>query len=97
MLSGCLNLANAWIPYGTCSAEIFNKPQKRGGGAGPTPKSALEYWPLDLHVCAIVQGRNVLYHQETTRRWDFWFFFCIKVFANHNTMHLPNFACLRLL
>ena len=41
--------------------------KKGEGGAGPTPKSALEYWPLDLHVCAIVQGRNVLYHQETTR------------------------------
>ena len=23
---------------------------KKGEGAGPTPKSALEYWPLDLHV-----------------------------------------------
>ena len=39
--SGCLNLANAWIPFWTCNSEIFNKP-KRGGGPGPTPKSALE-------------------------------------------------------
>ena len=32
--SGCLNFANVWIPYWTCNAEIFNKPQK-GGGWGP--------------------------------------------------------------
>ena len=30
--SGRLNLANAWNPYWTCNAEIFNKPQKRGPG-----------------------------------------------------------------
>ena len=46
---------------------LINHKKGEGGGAGPIPKSALEYWPLDLHVCAIVQGRNVLYHQETTR------------------------------
>ena len=43
MHSGSLNLANTWIPYGTCNAEIVNKTQK--GGPGPprlTPKSALE-------------------------------------------------------
>ena len=35
--SGRLNLANAWIPYRTCNAEIFNKPQKRRPGPpGPT-------------------------------------------------------------
>ena len=27
MHPGRLNLANAWIPYGTCNAEIFNKPK----------------------------------------------------------------------
>ena len=40
--SGRLSLANAWIPYRTCNAEIFNKPQKRGPEPpGPIPKSAL--------------------------------------------------------
>ena len=39
--SGRLNLANAWIPYWTCNAEIFNKPQKGAGPPRPTPKSAL--------------------------------------------------------
>ena len=41
--SGRLNLANAWIPYWTCNAKIFNKPQKGGPGPPrPTPKSALD-------------------------------------------------------
>ena len=40
--SGRSNLANAWIPFWTCNSEIFNKPQKAGGGGtGLTPKSAL--------------------------------------------------------
>ena len=40
--SGHLNLANAWIQFWTCNAEILNKPQKRRPGPpGPTPKSTL--------------------------------------------------------
>ena len=31
--SGRFKLANAWIPYWTCNAQIFNKPQE--GGRGP--------------------------------------------------------------
>ena len=41
--SGRLKLANAWIPYWTCNAQIFNKPQKGSRGLLSPPLNP----PLD--------------------------------------------------
>ena len=70
--SGRLNLANAWIPYWKCNAEIFNKPQKVGGRARPTPKSALDSesrkWKRSiLHEC--LSGKNT-YSQRSLAAQD---------------------------
>ena len=45
--AGRLNLANTWIPYWTCYAETFNKPQKGDGGEAPW---ALPYSALDQNI-----------------------------------------------
>ena len=71
--SGRLNLANTWIRYWTCNAEIFNKPQKGvPGPPRPTPKSALDSesrkWKRSiLHEC--VRGENT-YSQRSLATQD---------------------------
>ena len=60
MHSGRLNLANAWIPYWKCNAEIFNKPQKGGeGGGGLGP-------PLNPPLIASHVSENALFYTNAS-------------------------------
>ena len=72
--SGRLELANAWIPYWTCNAEILNKTQKGGRGRVGPPLNP----PLDTKCYPEQQWQAIF-------AWDW-----NKSFTQHTYTYTPT-------
>ena len=72
--SGRLELANAWIPYWTCNAEILNKTQKGGQGRVGPPLNP----PLDTKCYPEQQWQAIF-------AWDW-----NKSFTQHTYTYTPT-------